>query len=56
MPQVGPHATTEEVQCAVMKTQHSKKKNQPKKPTAAATKNQTKTWHTISLRNKEKKA
>ena len=34
MPQVGPHATTKEVQCAVMKTQHSKKqtnkKNNPK--------------------------
>ena len=30
MPQVGPHATTKEVQCAVKKTQHSenKKKSQ----------------------------
>ena len=30
MPQVGPHATTEEVQCPVMKTQHSKKKSTQK--------------------------
>ena len=59
MPQVGPHATTKEVQCAVMKTQHStqkKTKQKTKKPTTTATKKQTKTWHTITLRSKEKKA
>ena len=58
MPQVGPHATTKEVQCAVKKTQHSenKKKANKKKKATTATKNQTKTWHTITLRGKEERA